>query len=138
MAKDSLKEVEKVAEVKPAAKNEAKAETKTTAKTDTKTTTKAVANKETKAAAKPVAKKEAKPTAKTTAKKAEEVKTTTLVQYQNKEVDMTKVEERVKAQFVSEGHKSSDIKTVNIYVKPEEYSAYYVINDKFSGRVDLF
>ena len=138
MAKDSLKEVEKVAEVKPAAKNEAKAETKTTAKTDTKTTTKAAANKETKAAAKPVAKKEAKPTAKTTAKKAEEVKTTTLVQYQNKEVDMTKVEERVKAQFVSEGHKSSDIKTVNIYVKPEEYSAYYVINDKFSGRVDLF
>ena len=138
MAKDSLKEVEKVAEVKPAAKNEAKAETKTVAKTDAKTTTKAAANKETKAAAKPVAKKEAKPAAKTTAKKAEEVKTTTLVQYQNKEVDMTKVEERVKAQFVSEGHKSSDIKTVNIYVKPEEYSAYYVINDKFSGRVDLF
>ena len=138
MAKDSLKEVEKVAEVKPAAKNEAKAETKTTAKTDTKTTTKAVANKETKAAAKPVAKKEVKPAAKTTAKKAEAVKTTTLVQYQNKEVDMTKVEERVKAQSVSEGHKSSDIKTVNIYVKPEEYSAYYVINDKFSGRVDLF
>ena len=138
MAKDSLKEVEKVAEVKPAAKNEAKVETKTTAKTDAKATTKAAANKETKAAAKPVAKKEAKPTAKTTAKKAEEVKTTTLVQYQNKEVDMTKVEERVKAQFVSEGHKSSDIKTVNIYVKPEEYSAYYVINDKFSGRVDLF
>ena len=138
MAKDSLKEVEKVAEVKPAAKNETKAETKTTAKTDTKTTTKSAANKETKAAAKPVAKKEAKPAAKTTAKKAEEVKTTTLVQYQNKEVDMTKVEERVKAQFVSEGHKSSDIKAVNIYVKPEEYSAYYVINDKFSGRVDLF
>ena len=138
MAKDSLKEVEKVAEVKPAAKNEAKAETKTTAKTDTKTTTKAAANKETKAAAKPVAKKEVKQAAKTTAKKAEAVKTTTLVQYQNKEVDMTKVEERVKAQFVSEGHKSSDIKTVNIYVKPEEYSAYYVINDKFSGRVDLF
>ena len=138
MAKDSLKEVEKVAEVKPAAKNEAKAETKTVAKTDAKTTTKSAANKETKAAAKPVAKKEAKPAAKTTAKKAEEVKTTTLVQYQNKEVDMTKVEERVKAQFVSEGHKSSDIKTVNIYVKPEEYSAYYVINDKVIGRVDLF
>ena len=29
-------------------------------------------------------------------------------------------------------------KMVNIYIKPEEYSAYYVINDKFSGRVDLF
>ena len=138
MAKDSLKEVEKVAEVKPAAKNEAKAETKTVAKTDAKTTTKSAANKETKAAAKPVAKKEAKPAAKTTAKKAEEVKTTTLVQYQNKEVDMTKVEERVKAQFVSEGHKSSDIKTVNIYVKPEDYSAHSVLHEKFGRRVALF
>lgn len=130
MAKDSLKEVEKVAEVKPAAK----AETKTTAKTETKATAKPAAKKETK----PAAKKETKAATKTTAKKEAEVKTTTVVQYQNQEVDMTKVEERVKAQFVSEGHKASDIKAVNIYVKPEEYSAYYVINDKFSGRVDLF
>ncbi|MEE1303537.1 MAG: DUF6465 family protein [Agathobacter sp.] len=134
MAKDSLKEVEKVAEVKPAAK----AETKTTAKTETKATAKPAAKKETKTAAKPAAKKETKAATKTTAKKEAEVKTTTVVQYQNQEVDMTKVEERVKAQFVSEGHKASDIKAVNIYVKPEEYSAYYVINDKFSGRVDLF
>lgn len=78
-----------------------------------------------------------KTTAKTTAKK-EAVKSQYIVQYQNNEVELEKIEERVKAQFVSEGHKAGTIKKINVYVKPEEYSAYYVINDKFSGRVDLF
>ena len=72
------------------------------------------------------------------AAKAAEVKPQLIVQYQNNEVDTVVVEERVKAQFISEGHKASTIKKVSIYIKPEEYSAYYVINDKFSGRVDLF
>lgn len=89
--------------------------------------------KETKATKTP-AKKTA---AKTTAKK-EAVKSQYIVQYQNNEVELEKIEERVKAQFVSEGHKAGTIKKINVYVKPEEYSAYYVINDKFSGRVDLF
>ena len=43
-----------------------------------------------------------------------------------------------KKQFVAEGHRAGCIKTLNIYVKPEEYKAYYVINDKFFGSVDLF
>lgn len=72
-----------------------------------------------------------------TAKK-EPVKPEIIVQYQNSEVDTAAVEERVKAQFVAEGHKAGFIRKLNIYIKPEEYSAYYVINDRFSGRVDLF
>ena len=80
---------------------------------------------------------------KTTAKaakaaKKEPVKPEIIVQYQNSEVDTAAVEERVKAQFVAEGHKAGFIRKLSIYIKPEEYSAYYVINDKFSGRVDLF
>ena len=68
----------------------------------------------------------------------EPVKPEIIVQYQNSEVDTAAVEERVKAQFVAEGHKAGFIRKLSIYIKPEEYSAYYVINDKFSGRVDLF
>lgn len=98
-----------------------------------KTVKEAEVAKETKATKTP-AKKTA---AKTTAKK-EAVKSQYIVQYQNNEVELEKIEERVKAQFVSEGHKAGTIKKINVYVKPEEYSAYYVINDKFSGRVDLF
>ena len=82
--------------------------------------------------------KKAEAVKKTVTKKAAEVKPQLIVQYQNNEVDTVVVEERVKAQFISEGHKASTIKKVSIYIKPEEYSAYYVINDKFSGRVDLF
>ena len=83
-----------------------------------------------------------KTTAKTTkaakAAKKEPVKPEIIVQYQNSEVDTATIEERVKTQFVAEGHKAGFIRKLNIYIKPEEYSAYYVINDRFSGRVDLF
>ncbi len=74
------------------------------------------------------------------AKKAakEVLKPEITVQYQNLEVTTEVVEERVKAQFAAEGHRVGTIKKLNIYVKPEEYAAYYVINDKFTGRVDLF
>ena len=80
------------------------------------------------AAKKPVAKKAAK----------EVLKPEITVQYQNLEVTTEVVEERVKAQFAAEGHRVGTIKKLNIYVKPEEYAAYSVINDKFTGRVDLF
>lgn len=80
-----------------------------------------------------------KTTAKATkAAKKEPVKPEIIVQYQNSEVDTAAIEERVKAQFVAEGHKAGFIRKLSIYIKPEEYAAYYVINDKFSGRVDLF
>lgn len=80
------------------------------------------------------------PAKKAPVKKAVTAKETTsvIVQYQNNEVNVASVEEKVKAQFISEGHTAASIKKVAIYVKPEEYAAYYVINEKFSGRVDLF
>lgn len=87
------------------------------------------------------AKKAATTTKKAPAKKAtKEVKKETVitVQYQGNEVAVASVEDKVKAAFVAEGHKASSIKTLNIYVKPEEFSAYYVINEKYTGRVDLF
>lgn len=123
--KEAAKATTKVAEtkVKEAAKDTAKA-AETKVKEAAKTTVK-------KAAA-------AKATAKKTVAKAAAVEPQVIIQYQNNESDLAKVTERVKTQFVSEGHKAGTIKKINVYLKPEEYSAYYVINDKFSGRVDLF
>ena len=80
----------------------------------------------------------AKKTAAKAAAKTAAVAPVSVLQFQGKEVDLTEVYDRVKAAFVAEGHKASTIKTVKTYVKPEENAAYYVINDKFSGRVDLF
>lgn len=49
------------------------------------------------------------------------------------------VVDKVKAAFVASGHRVSSIKSLQIYIKPEENKAYYVINDnKYSGEVDLF
>ena len=114
--------------------------TETKVKEAAKATTKAAETK-VKEAAKDTAKAaetKVKEAAKTTAKKAAAVEPQVIIQYQNNESDLAKVTERVKTQFVSEGHKAGIIKKINVYLKPEEYSAYYVINDKFSGRVDLF
>ena len=85
------------------------------------------------------AKKAATTTKKAPAKKAAAKSETVItVQFQGNEVTVASVEEKVKAQFVAEGHKASSIKTLSIYVKPEEHSAYYVINGDVTGRVDLF
>ncbi len=79
-----------------------------------------------------------KKTAAKAAAKAVEVNTQVFVQYQNNEADVAKIEEKIKAQFAADGHRVGNIKKLSIYMKPEEYAAYYVINEKFFGRVDLF
>lgn len=88
---------------------------------------------------------DAKKTVKKTAKKAvakkekEAAKTEFVLQFNGAEVSLADLEERVKAKFVAEGHRAGCIRNLNIYVKPEEYKAYYVINDgKFSGQVEFF
>ncbi len=68
----------------------------------------------------------------------EEMKPEVVIQFQGNEAVVEEAIEKAKAQYVAEGHRVSSIKTLKIYLKPEEYAAYYVINDKFAGRVDLF
>ena len=74
----------------------------------------------------------------TTKKAATKKETVVTIQHQGNEVTVASVEANVTAAFVADGHKASEIKTLSIYVKPEEYAAYYVINDEFTGRVYLF
>ncbi len=138
-AKETAEAAKKTAEKTAEAAKKTAETTKETAEAAKKTAEKtAEAAKKTAEKTAEAAKKTAKKTVAKVAAKTAVVKAATIVQYQNNEVDTTKVEEKVKAQFVSEGHKAASIKKLNIYIKPEEYSAYYVINDKFSGRVDLF
>lgn len=133
--KDATKKVEsKVGDVAEAAAKKAEV-VEEKAKEVAKATTKAVVEK-----AEPVVKKDAtKAKAATKAKKEKQpAKTEIIVQYQQNAANLGELEDKVKKQFVAEGHRAGCIKTLNIYVKPEEYKAYYVINDKFFGSVDLF
>lgn len=60
------------------------------------------------------------------------------IQFDGKEAVLEEAVEKAKSQFVAEGHRVSSIKSLQVYLKPEEHAAYYVINQKFAGRVDLF
>ena len=136
-------------EVKPVA-TEAKAvaETKTAATTTaveatkkeaaTKEATKEAPKKE--AATKKAATKKEAPakkeaatkkttTAKKTTTKKTEIKTNVLLQFAYKEVSFDDIVANVKEAWTSQFMgKLSDIKTLDIYVKPEEHKAYFVVN----------
>ena len=120
-----VKEVKVEAPVVEAPVVEAKAEVKEEVK-------KAPAKK---APAKKAATTEKKAPAKKAAAKAVTVIT---LEFGDYTTVMSTVEEKVKAQIVAEGVKASAIKSLNIYVKPFENAAYYVVNGDVTGKVDLF
>jgi len=124
-ADSAAKTAEKATKVTAAAK-----ETKTTAK---KTTT--AAKKTTSTAKKTTAAKKTTTTAKkTTTKKAANVDASYFVQIWDKNIDASAILESVKNAWVEKFQgKLSEIKSVEIYIKPEENKAYFVINGLSNG-----
>ena len=107
---------------------------KTTAK---KTAAKKPAAKKT-AAKKPAAKKTAakKPAAKKTAAKKTTKKTNNVyVEFAGNKFNVEKIQKAVKADYTKKSGKKT-MTSVNIYVKPEDGKAYYVI-DRKKGDVAL-
>lgn len=70
--------------------------------------------------------------------KKEELTPEIYLQYNGGEAVMSDVIERIKQQFMSEGHRAGNIKSLQIYMKPEENAVYYVINEKNAGKVNIF
>lgn len=70
---------------------------------------------------------------KTTAKK--EIKVKTVVEYYGKQVDEKDIIADVKKAWTKAGNKVGDIKTMELYIKPEEAAVYYVINTTETGAV---
>lgn len=89
---------------------------------------------------KPGSKNKTKTTKTTTTKAAKKDGTIPeiYVQYGPDESSVQTVVEKIKAEYVEQGHRASSIKSLKVYLKPEDTAAYYVINDKVAGRVDLF
>lgn len=61
-----------------------------------------------------------------------------IFQYREYEANMDEVTERVKAHYYAKGHAQGSIESLQIYVKPEDFTAYYVINEGVVGKVNLF
>jgi hypothetical protein len=114
--------------------------TKKTTKTTTATTTKTapVAVEEVKA--EPVEEVKAEPvkTKRAPAKKKCVLHPEVYIQFAGQETLVKEVTQKAKDLFVSEGHKEEDIKSLKLYLKPEEGAAYYVINEENAGKVELF
>ena len=96
-----------------------------------------------------VAKKAAKETAKTVKETAASVKKTakkeyarqalkeTYVQVNGNEYKQSEILEKVEASFIEAGHKLTALKNLQLYIKPEDNAAYYVVNGEITGKVDL-
>ena len=137
IVKEAVKEAVKTAGEKAEETEKKVAEVKSAAKVE-----------ESKAAVKVEEAKEAvKKTVKKTAEKTAEKKAVTkkteflpevFVQFGGREDVVADVVERAKEAFVADGHKEAAIKSLQVYLKPEDSTAYYVVNKKYAGKVSLF
>lgn len=121
--KPEVQAAEVVEEVKAEEKPSAEAAKKETeakpAKTAVKKTTKPAAKKET----------ETKP-----ARAAKAAAPKVVLQMGGRaDLSMDNLIDRVKAAYVAEGHSAASIKNIEVYIKPEECMAYYVIDGYASG-----
>ena len=121
----------KAAEVKaaPAKAEEKKAPAKKATAAKKPAAKKAAPAKKATAAKKPAAKKEAATT---------EVKTNIVLQYGDRSVTQDTIVTNAKNNYKYDmGGDVDAMKKLSVYVKPEENAAYYVVDDKVQGRIDL-
>ncbi len=66
------------------------------------------------------------------------MKTAFFVEAYGKQVEEKDIVAAIKELWVADGNKVKDIKTLNIYAKPEDNAVYYMINDETEGKLELF
>lgn len=136
--KAAAKPVEAVAE-----KEETKAPEKKTPEKKTSTRT---------AAKKTTTKKEAAPKKETTTKKTttkketavkktaskKEMKVNAIVEHYGRQISEQDIIAHVKRAWTNSGKNEKDIKSIELYIKPEENAVYYVVNETETGAVALY
>ena len=125
--KAAAKSVEAVAEKK----EETKAPEKKTP--EKKTSTRTAAKKAT--TKKETVKKET--TVKKTASK-KEIKVNAIVEHYGRQISEQDIIANVKRAWTNSGKNEKDIKSIELYIKPEENAVYYVVNGTETGAVGLY
>lgn len=69
-------------------------------------------------------------------RKAANMKPAIIVEYSGEQADANSLVERAKEAFHAE-RKRTLITDLKLYVKPEERAAYYVVNERFTGKIDF-
>lgn len=65
------------------------------------------------------------------------MKTTFYVEYYGKQIDEATLIKTAKSKWTDSGRKVSDLKSLNLYIKPEENMAYYVFNEDENGSFSI-
>ena len=66
------------------------------------------------------------------------IKTNIVLQYGSESTTREELVQKAKDAYLNEtGKKASDIKSLDLYVKPEENKVYYVVNNSETGDYDL-
>ena len=60
------------------------------------------------------------------------------LQFCGNEVSVSDIQNAVVTDYDSVKNGEDAPKTINVYLKPEENKAYYVINDDYAGSITLF
>lgn len=66
--------------------------------------------------------------------KADQMKPELILQYQGADMDLGALTEAAKADFRAQ-KKRTLITSLKLYIKPEEQTAYYVVNKEYTGSV---
>lgn len=66
------------------------------------------------------------------------VKKEIVIQYRELEGNMDGVEERIYRHLEQKGISREDVRSLTIYLKPQDFTAYYVANDSEYGKVGIF
>lgn len=65
------------------------------------------------------------------------MKSSMYVEFQGKQLDEKEIVATAKKIWVENGNKASDLKALQLYIKPEENTAYYVFNEEVRGSFSL-
>ena len=61
-----------------------------------------------------------------------------VIEHYGRQIEESAVIAKVKKAWTASGKKIGDIKTMELYIKPEENAAYYVVNGTDTGAVTLY
>ncbi len=134
-----MKKTKKTAAKAPAAVVESKTEVKEEVKAPAETR-KAMTEKENaaKVEEKPAEETKETKTVKKPAAKKPVIKESVYLQYQGREISQQDLVKQVKEIWTKQLKKKvGEIKSISIYLKPEENTAYYVVNDDVTGSIAL-
>lgn len=65
------------------------------------------------------------------------MKTNFFVEYNGKQTEDKAIVAAVKKAWTEAGNKLGDMKTLQVYIKPEDAAIYYVINETESGKLNF-